>query len=170
MNLRNSAGGTLAAIVLAAMLVSVLGGCAPIVALQPAENAASPDCAPVSVRLPDVIGDLQERETNAQATGAWGDPVAVILHCGVAIPAPTAELPCYTIDGVDWLVDPVDAPNYIFTTYGREPAVSVVVDSEVASGRTVVEALSSAVSWLPVNGRACISVEDADLLTDEDAG
>jgi hypothetical protein len=153
----------------AGALLLILTACAPTVALQPAEDAASPDCAPVSVRLPDEIGGLPGRETNAQATGAWGDPVAVILHCGVAIPAPTAELPCYTIDGIDWLVDPADAPNYVFTTYGREPAVSVVVDSEVASGRTVIEALSSAVSWLPSNGRACISVEDADLLQ-EDAG
>lgn len=145
-----------------------LAACAPTVALRPAEDAASPDCAPVSVRLPDEIGDLPGRETNAQATGAWGDPVAVILHCGVEIPSPTAELPCYTIDGVDWLVDPADAPNYVFTTYGRDPAVSVVVDNEIASGRTVIEALSSAVSWLPSNGRACISVEDADLLQEDE--
>jgi len=117
-----------------------------------------------------VIGELAARETNAQATGAWGDPVAVVLHCGVAVPPPTAELACYTIDGVDWLVDPADAPNFVFTTYGRDPAVSVVVDSEVASGRTAIEAVSSAVSWLPTNGRACISVEDAELLDPSDAG
>ncbi len=166
MNLTRSAAIALAALALATML----GGCAATVALQPADDAASPDCAPVSVRLPEVIDDLPARETNAQATGAWGDPVAVVLHCGVAVPPPTAEFACYTIEGVDWLVDPADAPNFVFTTYGRDPAVSIVVDSEVASGRTAIEAVSSAVSWLPTNGRACISVEDADLLEPDDPG
>ena len=166
MNPRSSAALALAAVAVACLL----GGCAATVALQPAEQAASPDCAPVSVRLPDEFGELPARETNAQATGAWGDPVAVVLHCGVAVPPPTAELACYTIEGVDWLVDPADAPNFVFTTYGRDPAVSVVVDSEVMSGRTAIEAVTAAVSWLPTNGRACISVEDAELLESDPAG
>jgi hypothetical protein len=83
-----------------------------------------------------------------------------VLHCGVAVPAPTAELPCYTIDGIDWLVDDTDAPTYVLTTYGRDPAVSVAMDSTVVASSTVLDELSGAVSWLPENGQACVSVED----------
>ncbi|MDO7882563.1 DUF3515 family protein [Salinibacterium soli] len=144
---------------LAAALVPValvLAGCSPTVALEPADDAASPLCAEVSVRLPEAIGELSSRETNAQATGAWGEPTAVILRCGVPSPAPTAELPCITVEGVDWLRDDSDDPNFVFTTYGREPAVEVIIDGEAASGRDVLTALGPAVSRLPVVG-ACIA-------------
>ena len=132
-------------------LAGLLAACAPIVALTPAADAA---------RLPDELAGLPGRETNAQATGAWGEPTAIVLHCGVAVPAPTAELPCYTIDGIDWLVDDTDAPTYVLTTYGRDPAVSVAMDSTVVASSTVLDELSGAVSWLPENGQACVSVED----------
>lgn len=136
----------------------MLAGCSPTVALEPAADAASPLCAEVTVRLPDTIGELQSRETNAQATGAWGEPTAVILRCGVPSPAPTATLPCITVDGVDWLRDDSDDPNFVFTTYGREPAVEVIIDGVEASGLETLTALAPAVSRLPVTG-ACIVPE-----------
>lgn len=148
------------AVLAAVLLAAGLSACAPVVALQPAQDAASPDCAPVTVRLPDELAGLPARETNAQATGAWGDPAAIVLHCGVEVPPPTAELPCYTVEGIDWLVDAKDAPVYVLTTYGRDPAVSIAMDSTVVSSATVLDGLSPAVSWLPENGRACISAED----------
>jgi len=154
---------TLGTIVLTALALSA---CSPVVALGPAEFAADPACAAVTVRLPDEIGDgdttFPARETNAQATGAWGDPVAVVLHCGVPTPPPTAELPCVTTPGgvVDWLVDESRAPEFIFTSYGRTPAVTVVIDNTVISGVSVLEAIDAAVSQLPQTG-ACVSIEDA---------
>lgn len=154
--LRRAARRSLAiAIAFAAALP--LAACSPIVALDPAEDAASPACAAVTVRLPAAIADLPRRETNAQATGAWGDPTAVVLHCGVPVPPPTSELLCVTPPGgaVDWLVDDRDAPTYVFTSYGRTPAVSVVLDNTVVSGVNVLEALDTAVSQLPQDG-ACI--------------
>ncbi|MDH6181482.1 hypothetical protein M2152_001664 [Microbacteriaceae bacterium SG_E_30_P1] len=141
-------------------LVLLLAGCAPTVALEPAADAADPLCAEVSVRLPDSVDDLTARETNAQATGAWGEPTAVIVRCGVPSPAPTAELPCVTVEGIDWLRDDTDAPDYVFTSYGREPAVEVIVDSEVASGLDVLTALAPAVGRLPASGE-CVALEDA---------
>ncbi|MGX5679850.1 DUF3515 family protein [Schumannella luteola] len=146
---------------LAAALVPIallLAGCSPTVALEPADDAANPLCAEVSVRLPEAIGELASRETNAQATGAWGEPTAVILRCGVPSPAPTAELPCITVEGVDWLRDDSDDPNFVFTTYGREPAVEVIINGEEASGLEVLTALGDAVSRLPSSG-ACIVPE-----------
>lgn len=156
----------LASAIAVAALAGLLSGCAPTVALEPAEGAADPACAAVTVLLPDEIdeGDtpLLQRETNAQATGAWGDPVAVVLHCGVESPAPTSTLPCVTVPGgaVDWLVDDSKDPEFVFTSYGREPAVSVVVDYGRVSGTTVLQALDRAVDELPKVG-ACIGIEDA---------
>jgi hypothetical protein len=137
-------------------LVLLLAGCAPTVALEPADDAINPICAEVSVRLPETVAELPSRETNAQATGAWGEPVSVILRCGVPSPAPTAELPCQTVDGIDWLIDDADAPNYVFTTYGRTPAVEVIVNYDVVSGNAALTDLAPAVGRLPVEG-ACVT-------------
>ena len=140
-------------------VVLLLAGCAPTVALAPADDAASPLCAEVSVRLPEAIGELASRETNAQATGAWGEPTAVILRCGVPAPAPTAELPCVTVEGVDWLRDDSDDPRFVFTTYGRVPAVEVIVDGDAASGLEALTELAPAVSRLPVEGACVVPTE-----------
>ena len=112
--------------------IAFLAGCAPVVSLETAEDFSNPACAMVIVSLRDVdtIGDEQRRETNTQSTAAWGDPASVILHCGVPVPDPTSTLPCITYDNIDWLRDDSDAPNYVFTTYGRDPAVSVIVDND----------------------------------------
>ena len=42
-------------------------------------------------RLPETVDGLERRETNAQATGAWGNPASVLLRCGVPTPGPTAS-------------------------------------------------------------------------------
>ena len=115
-------------------LTLLLTGCSAPVALEPAADAINPACAAVVVRLPETVSTLVSRETNAQGTGAWGTPASVILRCGVPVPAPTAALPCVTVEGIDWLRDDSNDPNFVFTTYGREPAVEVIVDADAASG------------------------------------
>ena len=141
-----------AVLALALPLALVLAGCSQTVALEPADDAANPVCAEVSVRLPDTADGQPLRSTNAQATGAWGNPASIILRCGVPAPAPTAELPCLTVEGIDWLRDDSDAPNYVFTTYGRVPAVEVIVDGDKASGFAALVDLAPAVGRLPVEG------------------
>lgn len=141
----------------------LLAGCAPIVALDPAPDAMSPDCAKVVVSLPETVADLPSRETDAQGTGAWGEPTAVILHCGVPVPAPTSKLQCLTVSGVDWLSDDKNAPNYIFTTYGRDPAVEVVLNSDKVSGLSVLTDLSYAVTNVAATGK-CLNPEDTTTL------
>jgi len=154
---------TTRALLAAPLLALLLAGCAPIVALDPAEDAASPDCAEVSVRLPELVADLPSRETNAQATGAWGETKSgVILRCGVPSPDPTATLPCVTVEGVDWLRDDSDDPYFAFTTYGRSPAVEVVIDSESASALAALTDLASAVGTLPVDGGACVAIDEVE--------
>ncbi|WOF21622.1 DUF3515 family protein [Microbacterium betulae] len=128
--------------------VLVLTGCATTVHLEPADNANDPLCAEVSVRLPDSVAGLDRRWTDAQATGAWGDPTTVILSCGFEAPAPTTQQ-CVSIDGVDWIVDETDYPDLRMTTYGREPAVQVYVVTTDVTADAALSALAGAVTQLP---------------------
>lgn len=135
-----------------------LNGCAAAVPMTAAPDAAAAECADVTVRLPEAIDDLERRETDAQATGAWGAPASVFLHCGVEVPGPST-LPCFTVRGIDWLRDDADAPTFAFTTYGREPAVRVVVDSTASSGTAALVAVANAVGTIPAD-RQCTAAED----------
>lgn len=138
------------------LLPALLAGCAPTVALEPADDAINPLCAEVSVRLPEAVAELPQRLTNAQATGAWGEPAAIILRCGVPSPAPTAALPCITVEGIDWLRDDKNDPSFVFTTYGRTPAVEVIINGDEVSGLSALTDLAPAVGRLPVEG-SCVT-------------
>jgi hypothetical protein len=142
----------------AAAVLIVLSGCAPIVSMDAADDANSPDCAAVIVRLPGTVGGLEKRQTDAQSTAAWGDPDQVLLRCGVAVPA-ASELPC--IDkGIFWLRDDSEEAFWRFTTFGRDPAIDVVVDKDIASGPGIVlEDLANAVSFTPENGLRCTDTD-----------
>ena len=128
----------------------LLSGCAATVNLEAAEDANNPACAEVSVRYPDQIGDLAQRWTNAQATTAYGEPAAILVRCGLD-PVFVSTLPCVTASSVDWLVDDSSAPNFRFISFGRTPAVEVIVDSESASGVSALDGLAQAVSKLPAD-------------------
>jgi len=135
--------------------LALLTGCQPTVNLGPAEFANSPECANMTVRLPDQVADLPRRSVNAQATGAWGVPVSVIVRCGLPLPAPST-LPCVTLEGIDWLRDDKDAPRFRFITYGLEPATEVIVDSEVVSGTQALRDLTQAIGSQSAPVQACI--------------
>ena len=125
-----------------------LSACSATVVLDAAPDANNPACAEVTVRLPDTVGELPKRGTNAQATGAWGNPAGVILRCG--LPAvDVSKLTCVTAGGVDWLVDDSASPKYRFISFGRKPATEVIVDSSAISGVSALEALGPAVSNIP---------------------
>ncbi|GAA2025711.1 hypothetical protein GCM10009819_05950 [Agromyces tropicus] len=155
----------LAAAALVAFAAPLLAACTPAVPFDPAPDATDPDCASVVVRLPDQVAGLDARETSAQGTGAWGSPAAVLLRCGVEPPGPTT-LRCVSVDDVDWIIDESDAPRYRFLTYGRTPAVEVVVDNDAVSGTTAISDLSGAVGAIPADG-GCTDFEDLGGLTDE---
>ncbi len=126
--------------------------------MQPAEGANEPACADLTVRLPATVSGLDRRATNAQATGAWGDPAGVELRCGVEASGPTTDQ-CVNVNGVDWVIDETNAPIYRFEPYGRTPGVEVFVNNEVASGTLTVTDLAAAVKVLPQT-RQCLSVVD----------
>lgn len=148
----------LAAVAAIAPMALLLSGCTTPVPMTPAADANNPECANVIVRLPDTVGEQAKRETNAQATGAWGNPAAALLTCGVDVPGPTT-LPCVSIDDIDWIEDDSQAPLYRYTTYGRTPAVEVVIDSQAISGTSVLVDVSGAVGVLPQTGK-CTDYSD----------
>lgn len=130
------------------LIVPALSGCAATVVIPPADDANNPSCAEVIVRLPTETDGLAKRSTNSQSTAAWGTPVAVTLRCGLA-PIEVSAQPCLTAGGVDWIVDESAKPNYTFTSFGRTPATSITIDSNKASGATVLEDLGQAVQFTP---------------------
>ncbi len=142
----------------------VVTGCSATVAMSPAaEFANDPSCADVVAHLyrptPQAIGDYALRTTDAQGTAAWGTPTVALLYCGVPVPE-VSDVDCIEYNGVYWLREVVEA-GYAFTTYGRDPAVRLVVDDDIVGGPGVaLDELTPAVSYLPDNGRVCLETDD----------
>jgi hypothetical protein len=136
----------------------LLAGCAPMVVLDPAADANNPECAEIIVRLPDTVADQPKRSVNAQSTAAWGEPVAVILRCGLE-PVEASALPCVSVSDVDWLIDDSNAPSFRFVSYARFPATEVIIDSTVVAGVTVLEQLAASVGVLEATKR-CTEITD----------
>jgi hypothetical protein len=136
----------------------LLAGCAPMVVLDPAADANNPECAEIIVRLPDTVADQPKRSVNAQSTAAWGEPVAVILRCGLE-PVEASALPCVSASDVDWLIDDSNAPSFRFVSYARFPATEVIIDSTVVAGVTVLEQLAASVGVLEATKR-CTEITD----------
>ena len=125
---------------------AVLAGCTPIVSLTAAPRATAAACAGVVVRVPDRLVNADKRQTDAQGTAAWGEPVTVSLRCGVTGTPPSSQ--CVTFGTVDWKVQalPSDKPTrYVLTTYGRTPAVQVVLNAGLPSAQ-VMPPISDAVA------------------------
>jgi hypothetical protein len=149
---------TLAIVGAVITLAAALTGCTNAVSMSAAPSANAAACAAVQVRLPATVDSKFDlRNTNAQATAAWGDPEVAIYHCGVAVPT-VSDLPCFSQGGVDWIRDD-RGDQVVFTTFGRSPAVQVVVDSTKTTS-TVVQELSDAVSSLPKDGHECLDPDD----------
>ncbi len=157
MNSKLRAGALLA---IAPLVLVALAACTPTVALTPAADATNPGCAQIIVRLPDAVASQPIRQTNAQATGAWGNPTSVLLRCGVTPPGATTAT-CYTVKGVDWLIDDSKKPRYVFTTFGRNPATEVIVDSTLTNGQgtIVLDELANAIGTIKQTA-ACVNRED----------
>lgn len=105
----------------------LLAGCSSAVKVVPFDGADdSAACREVARAWPAVVAGLERRETAVQSAtvAAWGDP-AIIARCGAPVPGPTTQQ-CLDIDGVDWVAVPLrDGVEY--TTYGRDPAIEVLV-------------------------------------------
>lgn len=155
---------TLAAV---GVILATTEACTPTIGVPVADHAADPACAGVVLSLPDSLGtDLAKVNTASQATAAWGSRgAAVTLRCGVEVPGPTTE-DCVTVDAadtsVDWIVRQDSGGTWTFTTYGRDPAVEVVVPPAVTARHSTsfVQDLGPAVSRVPAT-RHCVGPGEA---------
>ena len=136
---------------------ALLTGCTPTLIVEEPADAANPDCATVMLRMPEEIDGVTDRTTSAQSTEAWGDPAMAIARCGVEVPGPTTD-ECVSVDGVDWISRPGD-DYWQFVTYGREPAVEVLVSRERVGGETVLAAISQAVAVIEPTAK-CLDRSD----------
>ncbi|WP_022881122.1 DUF3515 family protein [Gryllotalpicola ginsengisoli] len=143
----------------AVAFTAALAGCTPTVAMTAAKDANNPKCANVIVRLPDTVDGKKRDWTNAQSTGAWGDPVVVQLRCGVTPLGPTTKQ-CVTVNDIDWvLLNDPDDKVLSYVTYGRTPAVEVDIQhgSGGASDAAVLPDLADAVAEIPQSAQhSCV--------------
>ena len=155
---RTTTRRTLAIATAAVALAAGLTGCTNAVAMSPAPSANAAACATAQVRLPAAVDTKFDlRNTNAQSTAAWGDPEVAIYHCGVAVPT-VSDLPCFDQGGVDWIRDD-RGDRVVYTTFGRSPAVQVVIDTTKTTNQ-VVQDLTDAVATLPKDGHKCLDPSD----------
>ena len=147
-------------------LLVALTGCAARVPVAPAPSANDPLCAQVVLALPLELGDLPRLRTTSQASVAWGTAAhPVVRRGGAEPPGPTTDQCVTAEDGevaVDWVAvpgeaDETGAADWTFTTYGREPAIEVVVPAEVTGTRSTAFLLDLgvAVSRIPAT-RQCL--------------
>jgi hypothetical protein len=117
-------------------------------------HADAPACTAMADRLPDQVrGQGRVRTTSdSRAVAAWGDP-AVIWRCGVEPPGATTD-ECLDVNGVDWVVRVLE-DGASFTTFGREPAVQVLVPSAYAPEPLVLPAFSKVVATVPQGSSRC---------------
>ena len=130
-----------------AALLTALTGCASVVDVDAAEDADDARCADVMIALPPVVAENDQRETNSQATSAWGDPSRVVLRCGVTAPGPTTD-PCVTVNDVDWVVREGD-PEWRDSVPVRVEAIPVRRGEDVLGviGRNTVDQMQIGIFW-----------------------
>lgn len=139
-------------------LLSGLIGCAGVSAgavdVAIPSGAQDPACARVGTHWPDQVAGRDRRATtpSSPAVAAWGDP-AFIARCGLAMPAPTTD-DCIVVDGVDWVVRRVD-DGMVFLTYGRDPAVQVLVPAAYAPEPLILPAFNQAARQIPQGRHRC---------------
>jgi hypothetical protein len=134
----------------AAVLLSAACTAAPEVALAPL--ADDPACS--SISWPDTVSDLAAVATMPRhaSVSAWGEP-AIIARCGLPAPAPTVDS-CVDVDGVDWVVREL-TDGTAAVTYGREPAIEVLVPKAHGPVPLLLPAFGSTARSLPETGRRC---------------
>jgi len=132
----------------------LLGACSSSVGVSVPVLAGDPACVAASRHWPTDVSKLRPVATSpgSPAVHAWGDP-AVVARCGVATPGPSAT-GCLTVNGIDWLATPL-SDGTKFVTYGRAPALEVLVPRDYAPEGSLLPVFTDAATELPTTGRHC---------------
>ncbi|WP_462417843.1 DUF3515 family protein [Kytococcus sp. Marseille-QA3725] len=135
---------------------SALAGCSRgEVDVTPAPLADEAACREAAGKFPESVAGAVEQpvpEDAADSAAAWGNP-AIVARCGAADPGPTTDR-CLTVRGVDWVVQDLD-DGIALVTYGRTPALEVLVPSRYPQSADLVASFADAAKSLEDNGRSC---------------
>ena len=71
----------------------------------------------------------------------------------MAAPGPTTD-DCLTVNGVDWVATPL-SDGTRFVTYGRDPAVEVLIPKGDVPEGSLLPAFTAVAQKLPETGRHC---------------
>jgi hypothetical protein len=120
--------------VLALGVVLVACGKEPVTITTSRLSAADEaTCQRVTDALPNTVAGQSRRKTQPAAAlgGAWGDP-AIIVQCGVGVPAGfSASAACFEADGVGWFVPDSQvndqSADVVMSSAGYRPVVQVTV-------------------------------------------
>lgn len=138
---------------LGATAVVMLSGCSSAVEIAAAPLAGGEVCRSAASAWPDQVGAQERREvSDASAGAAYGDP-AIIARCGVPALGPTTD-DCIEVDGLGWVAQPL-SDGTRFTTFGRDPAIEVLIPKDYAPEPLLLPAFSKAAQSLPTNDLAC---------------
>lgn len=133
-----------------------LSACSSTVEVSVADKASDPACARAADHWPATVNTEKRREVSVDSptVRAWGDP-AIIARCGVTSPGPTTD-DCIDASGVDWVARRL-SDGVAFVTYGREPAIEVLIPSEYAPEPLALAAFAKAAQQIPQGERHCSS-------------
>jgi uncharacterized protein DUF3515 len=151
-------GGSAAPSVVFGILLALgpwaLVGCGRAVQVTPAATADSPGCQGLRDAWPSTVGGQTRVPTSSDSPtlAAWGDP-AIIARCGVSEPGPTTE-DCISASGIDWVARRLD-DGMAFTTYGRSPAIEVLVPATYAPEPLVLGAFAQVAGTIAQGGHRC---------------
>lgn len=149
------AGAPFAPVVVGAVVIMlVLSGCSSAVDVRLPGAAGSAACGAAGAQWPVEVGGLATVETDPSdpAVHAWGEP-AVVARCGVPALGPTTD-DCVVVDGVDWVAEDLDDGTRL-TTFGRDPAIEVLVPDAHGPAPLLLPAFAEAAAELPRNDLAC---------------
>lgn len=118
------------------------------------DRASDPACARVAEHWPQQVAGQQPvpGAWGSEAIAVWGDP-PIIARCGLPMPGPTTD-DCLSVDGVDWVAQHRD-DGMVFVTYGRDPAVQVLVPSAYAPEPLLLPAFDQAARQIPQGPHRC---------------
>ena len=135
------------------MLLGGLLGCSSIDVRDPVDAGSAP-CRSADAHWPKTVGGQTPRTTSSSsaAVRAWGDP-AIIARCGLPPIGPTTD-PCLDVSGIDWVAHQL-TDGVRFTTYGRSPAIEVLVPSAYKPEPLLLPAFGQAAAAIPQGVRHC---------------
>nr|WP_255574508.1 DUF3515 family protein [Austwickia sp. TVS 96-490-7B] len=122
--------------------------------VRPARRGDSAACAAVGRHWPASVGGMERIDLPDDPAGAvgWGDPT-IIARCGMDSPSPTTD-ECIDANGIGWVARPLP-DGMAFVSYGRDPAIEVLVPRQYSPEPLILGAFADAARALPDTGHHC---------------